>query len=282
MYIDRTRDFDAAVLNISPSYKLKEQRKQTTLPCGVMVRFVQSLQKSMDDIELLIQDAQLSRGELTANSLRTKGEQDEFLCKVKQLLIHCEGTLRGSTSKIQTTLSPDYTVHQNNLLCYVRVKMKQIKQSVKDLVTFWKEEREEQAELAVTSSLNIDHKVLHSLEQDDHYHDETLRSKEVKKFEKGNSLLYSLFEDQTTEAQQVESTTTEIAEAVTFFTENVNEQAEVIGNIYSNVEESLNLVLEGNEQLKQAQERGAGTQATILIVMGVLTFSVLFLDWFHP
>lgn len=284
MFIDRTPEFDKAVINISPLYKLRERRRLSHhSSVGVVKKFSKTILKSIGRVHFLITNAYSSASEERA--LRSKIEQAEFLYNVWQLLIHCEGTLGGSANKIQTGVSPDYIVHQNNLLCYVRARLKRTKQLVKGLEDFWKRERKEHVDLDVFASLKMNPSVLVEIEQQvDEKKDEGIfdQKEEVEQFEIANDQLLLLLQENENESKQVERSAEEISQAVTFFNENVVEQAEVIGNIYDNVEDAVNLVYEGNVKLKQTEERAASTQATILIVIAVLTFSVLFLDWFYP
>jgi len=285
MFINRTPEYDREVINASPRYNLVERRRMSQhSAAGVVKKFTQAILKSIDRVHRLVSNAYSSA--LSEEALRGKIEQTEFLYNVWKLLNHCEGTLGGSGSKIQTGVSPDYTVHQNNLLCYARARLKRTKRSVKGLEDFWKTEREEQFDLDVFPSLKINPSVLVKIDQNanDEKDEKTFdqSSREVEQFEKENAQLMLLLEANQKESEQIERNAEEVSQAVTFFNENVIEQAEVIGNIYDNVEDAVNLVYEGNAQLKQKEERSASTQATIIIVIVVLTFSVLFLDWFHP
>jgi len=287
MFINRTPEYDREVINASPRYNLVERRRMSQhSSAGVVKKFTQAILKSIERVHRLVSNAYSPA--LTEDALRGKIEQTEFLYNVWKLLNHCEGTLGGSGSKIQTGVSPDYIVHQNNLLCYARARLKRTKRSVKGLEDFWKREREEHFDLDVFPTLKINPSVLVKIdwnandEKDGKTFDQS--SREVEQFEKENAQLLRLLEVEANqkESEQIEQKSEEVSQAVTFFNENVIEQAEVIGNIYDNVEDAVNLVYEGNAQLKQKEERSTSTQATIIIVLVVLTFSVLFLDWFHP
>jgi len=291
MFVDRTFEFDQVVLTAAPRFELEACRKSLLrMPAsGLVLKFVQAMLKSLLQVEVLIDRARMSAGISGdglsgGNPLRSQADQEEFLCDVRRMLLRTERTLKDSVSKVNTQLSKDYELHQHNLLAHVRKKASRVKSSVRELHQSWARDREDRQQLEEISKLRVNQAILDELDEkeDRSGPQQELTERERRRFQQQNLILEKNLSKEKSEAEQAERRAVEIQEAITFFSENIAEQSEMVAHIYDNVAQSLEYVHKGNEQLKKAEEHGASTQATILIVLAVMTFSVLFLDWFHP
>lgn len=95
-----------------------------------------------------------------------------------------------------------------------------------------------------------------------------------------NAALLRSFEGDLDAIQQAESKAHDIANMITLFHTKVLEQSEQIDRIDSQTIESTSMIENGIEQLRRAAGRGASFRMMILFVIVVLSFSLLFLDWY--
>lgn len=108
-----------------------------------------------------------------------------------------------------------------------------------------------------------------------------LSTEEMQMFESENDLLYNELNSLSDEVKQIESKVVHIAELQELFTEKVLEQDRDIERIATAVVTSTDNMKDANEQIKQAIQRNAGLRVWILFFLLVMSFSLLFLDWYN-
>jgi syntaxin 18 len=72
-----------------------------------------------------------------------------------------------------------------------------------------------------------------------------------------------------------------IAQLQEIFTKKVLEQDKEIDNINLIAVGTTENVVEGNEQLREAMKKNAGLRVWILFFLLMMSFAVLFLDWYN-
>lgn len=105
---------------------------------------------------------------------------------------------------------------------------------------------------------------------------------EMQLFEQENTQLYDELNSLTDEVKLIGGKVMEIAKLQEIFTENVLKQENEIDRLQSTVIASTESVREGNDQLREAIKKGAGFRVWVLFFIIVLSFTVLFLDWYNP
>jgi len=103
---------------------------------------------------------------------------------------------------------------------------------------------------------------------------------EVQLFEKENSLLFNEINCFSEEVNSIQGRVSKIAELQLTLSENVLEQDGFIERINTTSVAATENVREGNEQLRQAMQSKSGFRIGIIFFILVLTFAVLFLDWY--
>ncbi|KAF7385500.1 hypothetical protein HZH68_013930 [Vespula germanica] len=111
---------------------------------------------------------------------------------------------------------------------------------------------------------------------------EELSPEDVQMFESENEQLYNELSTVTEEVRQIESKVVHIAELQEIFTEKVLDQDKDLDRLMTTVVGSTENVKEANEQIRQAIQRNAGLRVWILFFLLVMSFSLLFLDWYNP
>lgn len=112
-------------------------------------------------------------------------------------------------------------------------------------------------------------------------YDEELSAEEMQMFESENDLLYNELNSISDEVKQMESKVVHIAELQELFTEKVLQQEKDIERIATTVVGSTENVKDANEQIRQAIQRNAGLRVWVLFFLLVMSFSLLFLDWYN-
>ena len=112
--------------------------------------------------------------------------------------------------------------------------------------------------------------------------EEGLSPEDVQMFESENQQLYNELNTLTEEVKQIESKVVHIAELQEVFTEKVLEQDKDLDRLMTTVVGSTENVKEANEQIRQAIQRNAGLRVWILFFLIVMSFTLLFLDWYNP
>lgn len=113
-------------------------------------------------------------------------------------------------------------------------------------------------------------------------YEEEPSAEDVQMFESENEQLYNELNNLTEEVRQIESKVVHIAELQEIFTEKVLDQDKDLDRLMTTVVGSTENVKEANEQIRQAIQRNAGLRVWILFFLLVMSFSLLFLDWYNP
>ncbi|GAB1868506.1 Syntaxin-18 [Camponotus japonicus] len=113
-------------------------------------------------------------------------------------------------------------------------------------------------------------------------YEEELSAEDIQMFESENEQLFNELNNVTEEVKQIESKVIHIAELQEIFTEKVLDQDQDLDRLMTTVVGSTENVKEANEQIRQAIQRNAGLRVWILFFLLVMSFSLLFLDWYNP
>ncbi|XP_033219156.1 syntaxin-18 [Belonocnema kinseyi] len=109
-----------------------------------------------------------------------------------------------------------------------------------------------------------------------------LSPEDIQMFESENEQLFNELNTLTEEVKQIESKVVHIAELQEVFTEKVLEQDKDLDRLMTTVVGTTENVKEANEQIRQAIQRNAGLRVWILFFLIVMSFTLLFLDWYNP
>lgn len=112
-------------------------------------------------------------------------------------------------------------------------------------------------------------------------YNEDLSAEEMQMFESENELLYNELNSISDEVKQMESKVVHIAELQELFTEKVLQQEEDIERIATTVVGTTENMKTANEQIRQAIQRNASLRVWVLFFLLVMSFSLLFLDWYN-
>lgn len=111
--------------------------------------------------------------------------------------------------------------------------------------------------------------------------DDQLSPEELQMFESENEQLYNELNSLTDEVRQIESKVVHIAELQEIFTEKVLEQEKDVERIISTVIGTTENLKDANTQIRQAIQSNAGLRVYVLFFLLVMSFSLLFLDWYN-
>ncbi|XP_023944083.1 syntaxin-18 [Bicyclus anynana] len=108
-----------------------------------------------------------------------------------------------------------------------------------------------------------------------------LSAEELQMFESENVQLLNELNSMTDEVRQIESKVLHIAELQEIFTEKILQQEQDIDRIANTVVGTTETMKDANEQIKQAIQRNAGLRVYVLFFLLVMSFTLLFLDWYN-
>lgn len=108
-----------------------------------------------------------------------------------------------------------------------------------------------------------------------------LTAEDMQIFESENEMLYNELNSLSDEVKQMENKVVHIAELQELFTEKVLQQDQDVDRIATTVIGSTEDMKDANEQIRQAIQRNAGLRVWVLFFLLVLSFSLLFLDWYN-
>ncbi|KAF2901439.1 hypothetical protein ILUMI_04744 [Ignelater luminosus] len=108
-----------------------------------------------------------------------------------------------------------------------------------------------------------------------------LSAEEMQMFESENAHLFNELNSLSDEVKQIESKVVHITELQELFSEKVLQQEGDIERIATTVASSTDNVKDANEQIRQAIQRNAGLRVWVLFFLLVMSFSLLFLDWYN-
>ena len=111
--------------------------------------------------------------------------------------------------------------------------------------------------------------------------EEELSPEEIQILEEENAKLFEKFMSVKDTVQQVENKVVKIAELQNVFSEKVLAQKDDIDLISENAVKSTENVKDGNEELRKAIQNQASVRVYVLFFLLVMSFSLLFLDWYN-
>uniref|UniRef100_A0A6P4EQL0 Syntaxin-18 n=1 Tax=Drosophila rhopaloa TaxID=1041015 RepID=A0A6P4EQL0_DRORH len=129
-----------------------------------------------------------------------------------------------------------------------------------------------------SSKVALDEELQKQQEADD---DDPLSPEDVQLFEAENVHIYNFLQGVSEEVEQIEKNVVDIAQLQDIFTEKVAMQQHNIDRIVSAVVGTTENVKDANEQIRQATQRNAGLRVWSLFFLLVMSFSLLFLDWYY-
>lgn len=120
-----------------------------------------------------------------------------------------------------------------------------------------------------------------TIEDDDRHEEPQLSPEDLQMLEIENKQLMTVFKGLTEEVQQIERHVSDIAKLQEMFDEKIAEQRNDIDRIANQVVGSTENIREANDQIREATQRNAGLRVYILFFLIVMSFSLLFLDWYN-
>ncbi|EDV53834.1 syntaxin-18 [Drosophila erecta] len=129
-----------------------------------------------------------------------------------------------------------------------------------------------------SAKVALDEELQKQQEADD---DDPLSAEDVQLFEAENVHIYNFLQGVSEEVEQIEKNVVDIAQLQDIFTEKVAMQQHNIDRIVSAVVGTTENVKDANEQIRQATQRNAGLRVWSLFFLLVMSFSLLFLDWYY-
>lgn len=122
---------------------------------------------------------------------------------------------------------------------------------------------------------------LNWISDDEDNEPEELSPAEMQLFEKENEKMYEDLMSLKDDIQQIETKVVKIAELQEIFTEKVLQQRDDINNIAANAVATTENVKDGNEEIRKAIQRNASVRVYVLFFLLVMSFTLLFLDWYN-
>lgn len=116
---------------------------------------------------------------------------------------------------------------------------------------------------------------------DDDQDDQDMTLEEMQLFERENEKMYDNLMSLKDDVQKIESKVIKIAELQEIFTEKVLQQKDDIDLISANAVASTENVKDGNEEIRKAIQSNASMRVYILFFLLVMSFTLLFLDWYN-
>ncbi|XP_053407304.1 syntaxin-18-like [Mercenaria mercenaria] len=113
-----------------------------------------------------------------------------------------------------------------------------------------------------------------------HDSDEEISPEEAQMFEEENKSVFEEMNSLSEEISKIQGKVVEIASLQEVFTDKVLQQEEEIVKIADTAVFTTENVKGGNEEIREAMKKNAGFRVWILFFLLVLTFSLLFLDWY--
>ncbi|XP_014667576.1 PREDICTED: syntaxin-18-like isoform X2 [Priapulus caudatus] len=111
---------------------------------------------------------------------------------------------------------------------------------------------------------------------------DAISPEEMQMFQQENERIYEDMNNMVNEVRKIEGSVIEISKLQQVFTEKVLEQAKDIDRVFDTVVGTTENIKEGNEQIREAMKNNAGYRVYILFFLVVVSFSLLFLDWYSP
>ncbi len=111
--------------------------------------------------------------------------------------------------------------------------------------------------------------------------DDAMSPEELQMLEQENAALLNELNSISQEVEQIESNVVQIAQLQEIFTEKVLQQEKDIDRIGNIIVHTTENIKGGNEQVRQAIQNSADFRAWVLFFIMVMSFSLLFLDWYN-
>uniref|UniRef100_A0A182NZM1 Syntaxin-18 n=1 Tax=Anopheles epiroticus TaxID=199890 RepID=A0A182NZM1_9DIPT len=113
------------------------------------------------------------------------------------------------------------------------------------------------------------------------YESNDLSPEDIQMFESENIQLYNELKGLSEEVEQIQRNVADITQLQDIFTEKITLQNTDIDRIATNVIGTTENMNDANEQIKQAIQRNAGLRVWVLFFFIVMSFTLLFLDWYN-
>merc|ERR1719412_2183770 len=117
--------------------------------------------------------------------------------------------------------------------------------------------------------------------EDDADDDEELSPDEVRLLEEENAALFAEFQTAKDSVKLIETKVVRIAELQDVFTKKVLTQKDDIDLIAATAVGATENIRDGNEELRKAIQNQASIRVYILFFLLMMSFSLLFLDWYN-
>lgn len=114
-----------------------------------------------------------------------------------------------------------------------------------------------------------------------HYEDKISTQEDIQIFETENEQLHNELNTLSEDIKNIESKVTNITELQNFFTEKILGQDKNLENVLTTIVGSTEDVKEANEQIRKAIQRNAGLRVYVLFFLLVMSFTLIFLDWYN-
>eukprot|EP00094_Tigriopus_californicus_P009094 TCALIF_08767-PA protein Name:"Similar to stx18 Syntaxin-18 (Danio rerio)" AED:0.22 eAED:0.21 QI:0/0/0/0.66/0.5/0.66/3/0/439 len=111
--------------------------------------------------------------------------------------------------------------------------------------------------------------------------DEPLSPEDIQLLERENTKLYERFMENQDNVQQIENKVVRIAELQEVFADKVLQQKDDIELVHHHAVTTTENVKDANEELRKAIQNQASIRVYILFFLLVMSFSLLFLDWYN-
>lgn len=111
---------------------------------------------------------------------------------------------------------------------------------------------------------------------------EEFSSEEIQMFEQENKRLFEEFHSLASDIRQIEGKVIGISRLQEIFAEKVLEQEKDIDHVASTVIGTTENIKDANEEIREAMKKNASFRVWILFFLLVLSFTLLFLDWYNP
>ncbi|TDG52063.1 hypothetical protein AWZ03_001344 [Drosophila navojoa] len=132
-----------------------------------------------------------------------------------------------------------------------------------------------------SAKVALDEDIQKTAQQQENDEENALSAEDMQLFEAENVHIYNLLQGVSEEVEQIEKNVVDIAQLQDIFTEKVAMQQHNIERIVSAVVGTTENVKDANEQIRQATQRNAGLRVWSLFFLLVMSFSLLFLDWYY-
>jgi len=111
--------------------------------------------------------------------------------------------------------------------------------------------------------------------------DDSLSPEEIQAYEQENEAMYEDLVSLRDNIQQIENKVVKIAQLQEVFTEKVLQQKDDIDLIASHAVSATENMTDANEELRKAIQRNASLRVYILFFLLVMSFTLIFLDWYN-